>query len=146
MNSNKDNLRQYKLDTMNPILKNGYFVFISYYDTEYHNELHYFESDEELSKYLTERYASKPGRRLSSYYINDLIEGKNVSVKLDHEGTAKLHQFEVFHGENVESGLINKLRMFFIATSFSKLNQIESVEEMKKLMRAYNEKVMNPLG
>lgn len=144
MNKNKAKARQFKVDTMNPILKNGYFLYIQYKDIEPHYEIHYFESAKDLSDYLIGRYSSTPGRRLYNYYINDLIEGKTVRAKLDHEGTVKLHRFQVFHGDKAASDLVNTLRIFFISTTFKELNQIGSVEEMKERIRTYNEIVMNP--
>lgn len=142
MRKNKEKLRQYKKDSMNPILKTGFFLYVRFFsDSGNKYEIQYFDTEEKLRKYLTDRFASTPGRRLHEYYIEKLISGDEVTAKLDN-GEGTIHMLRVFHDENVIE-LFSVLRLFLI-TAKNALQEVKSVEEMQNLIREYNEILSDP--
>ena len=142
MRNNKEKLKQYKKDSMNPILKAGYFLYVRLFsDSGNKYEIHYFDTEEKLRNYLTDRFASTPGRRLHESYIEKLISGDEVTAKLDN-GEGTIHKMRVFHDENVIE-LFSVLRLFLI-TAKDSMKEVKSVEEMQNLVRKYNEILSDP--
>lgn len=142
MRNNKEKLRQYKKDSLNPILKAGYFLYVRLFsDSGNKYEIHYFDTEEKLRKYLTDRFASTPGRRLHEYYIEQLISGDEVTAKLD-DGEGTIYKLQVFHDENVIE-LFSVLRLFLI-TAKNSMEEVESVEKMQNLIREYNDILSDP--
>ena len=143
MRENKEKIRQHKWDSLNPILKEGYFLFSRRdYDKSFSYEIHYFENDNNLRDYLVTRFASKPGRRLHEYYIEKLINGDEVRAKLDDNGDICDYTLQVFHDENIIQ-MFRSLRIFGISAR-REMNDVRSAEEMQSLVNGYNEIFKDP--
>lgn len=141
--SNKEKIRQYKLDSMNPILKDGYFLYVERTCEPVNKyEIHYFDAENKLRDYLAARFASSTGRSLHEHYREKLINGDEVRAMLYHDGEAYLHKLKVFHGETVTE-VFSVLRMFLIPAS-NAMKAVRTTEEMQALIREYNDILNDP--